>query len=198
MKNNAWRSILFAVGLSGKQQSATSADPRIRITTTKASQLKEMLCLQTAPSKEFFRRAPGVVSWEKCFGGNSPESTSYCCRGCSDRAQLLWEPSLSSCFLWAVSVWRAVNEPLVPCVLDSLTALRFWRSTLSASSWKNFKSEQKSARRYLCLFSYCPIVWIEQQTFCDGEDKVYSCNLGRETCCAGCFWISRALWLYQP
>lgn len=32
---------MFAVGLSGKQLSATSADPRIRITTTKASQLKE-------------------------------------------------------------------------------------------------------------------------------------------------------------
>lgn len=53
MKNNAWRSILFAVGLSGKQQSATSADPQIRITTTKHLSWKKCCASKPLQARSF-------------------------------------------------------------------------------------------------------------------------------------------------
>lgn len=71
-------------------------------------------------------------------------------RGRSDRAQFL-----------QVSIWYVANAPRTPHILDSLSTLCFWKSTLNASSWKT-STQSRKAPNIIFAFFFLLIVQLDK------------------------------------
>lgn len=71
-----------------------------------------------------------------------------------------------------------------------LSASRFYRSILNASSWKPSTQDRKASN----VISHCPVGWIVRRAFCGGEDKVYSCL---ETTMMERCWLLLDIWSYR-